>query len=271
MLSTRIAVVGDNTLDRFVDEPLGDLVGGNALNVAVQLAMFGHHVSYFGAVGDDADGALVREAGHVRRVDMTGTVIGRGSTALTRIRRTPAGDRVFESEEFGVTAEYHPDAAARECIARHDWVHIGMLPGADTLRHQLRELRPDVRISQDCSVSEGWSHLRVAFMSAGEDPHAAATMTKAALAGGAKLAVATLGSKGVFARDSSHIWRREADPVEVVDTTGAGDAFMAGFVSSYIEHGDVADALRAGSARGAFACSFHGGWPQLPADQEKYG
>lgn len=37
-----VAVVGDNTLDRYLDEPeIGDLIGGNALNVAAQLAMAG--------------------------------------------------------------------------------------------------------------------------------------------------------------------------------------------------------------------------------------
>lgn len=68
-----VAVVGDNTIDRLLDEPeLGDLVGGNALNVAVQLAMLGLTVGYFGAVGTDSDADVVRDAARIRGVDVLG-------------------------------------------------------------------------------------------------------------------------------------------------------------------------------------------------------
>lgn len=53
-------VVGDNTIDRYLGDSPRDLIGGNALNVAVQPAPAGHDVRYYGAAGPD--GELVRRA-----------------------------------------------------------------------------------------------------------------------------------------------------------------------------------------------------------------
>ena len=165
-----VAVVGDNTLDRYLDEPeIGDLIGGNALNVAAQLAMAGLKVGYFGAVGDDDDAALIRAAAEAVGVDISGLITMPGETALTTIRRSEEGDRSFESEDFGVTAEYFPDRDALAAIAASRWVHVGMLPGSQLLGEELREALGCAHQHQDCSVSPEWSRLTVAFASASED------------------------------------------------------------------------------------------------------
>src|SRR5215217_5771294 len=98
----RFAVVGDNCVDRF-QPPVGQsLIGGNAINVAAQLAMLGHEVYYFGAVGRDADGARTRDllAEKGVRVDHLQTLPG--ETAYTNIDITETGDRIFAHEDFGV-------------------------------------------------------------------------------------------------------------------------------------------------------------------------
>jgi sugar/nucleoside kinase (ribokinase family) len=261
-----VAVVGDNTLDRFLDEDGTELVGGNALNVAVQLALMGINTAYYGAVGNDPEAGIVRDAARKRGVDVDGLMTMGGRTALTCVRHTAAGDRYFESEDFGVTADYAPDQAALVRIARADWVHIGMLPHASDFTQRLVTERPGVRISQDCSVSEGHARLTVAFASAGEDRERARTIARAALAEGAEIAVATLGQLGVYASDGDRAWELPAVPVDVVDTTGAGDSFMAGFIASFLHRNDLAQALSAGTRRGSLTCRYRGGWPQLPGD-----
>ena len=53
--SCRFAAIGDNCIDRYL--PLNQAaVGGNAVNVAVQLALLGQDCGYFGAVGCVAGG-----------------------------------------------------------------------------------------------------------------------------------------------------------------------------------------------------------------------
>ncbi|MFS0853960.1 PfkB family carbohydrate kinase [Microbacterium sp. 179-I 3D4 NHS] len=267
-----VAVIGDNTIDRFVDEPaLGDLVGGNALNVAVQLSMMGLRVRYYGSVGDDADAEIIRQAIALRGLDLAGVRTERGSTALTCIRRRDDGDRYFESESFGVTAHYAPDEREIAEIAAARWVHVGMLPDAATVRDRLRAVNPGVVLSQDCSVTPGYDDLTVAFMSAGEDEQEAASVTAAALAAGVTTAVATLGSLGALGRDAHGATRVEGRKVDVVDTTGAGDSFMAGYIAAVLEGAALAEALEAGTRRGGFTCQYVGGWPQLAGDVEVFG
>lgn len=67
--------------------------------------------------------------------------------------------------------------------------------------------------------------------------------------GGAQLAVCTLGAEGAVAVDSRYrTYRVPAEPVaEVVDSNGAGDGFMAGFLAAHLDGADVAAALQAGA------------------------
>nr|WP_162241191.1 PfkB family carbohydrate kinase [Leifsonia sp. Leaf325] len=258
-----VAAVGDNTIDRYVGAEEVAFVGGNALNVAAQLAASEVDVGYFGAIGEDAHARTIARGLHRAGIDPAGLVTLPGVTAVTTIRVTDAGERVFESEDFGVTADYAPSADAVAAIAASRWVHIGMLPRASDLRGRLRALADrDARspiISQDCAVADGFTDLDVAFGSVGEHGDAEA-WCRDALASGARLAVVTRGANGALAGDGERIWEQSAITASVVDTTGAGDAFIAGFIAARISGGGVAAALHAGAERAAVACSHRGGW-----------
>lgn len=261
---TALATVGDNTIDEYVGEDSGTFVGGNALNVAVQLRGLGHDVSYAGAVGTDAAGERVRSALDGLGVDLGGLVVLDGATSVSRIRVRPDGERVIELEDFAVCAEYRPTEGELDRLASHAFVHVGWTPYAGEIRSALASR--GARISQDCAISAGYEHLDVAFCSAGDDLDGARAMAEEALDGGARLAVVTCGPAGSLAFDGRTWWRQEADPVGVVDTTGAGDSFIAGFLGAYAEGegggSDVAVALRAGAATAARTCGHRGGWPQ---------
>lgn len=262
MLSdVRVAAVGDNTVDRYRGGPV--LVGGNALNVAVQLSLQGVAVSYFGVVGDDEDGRMITRALRDRDVEISGLVAADGDTAVTEIARTADGDRVFVREEFGVTAAYRPSDADLARLAWFDWVHLGMVPDAPALVRRLRRANPEVRISQDCAVSSGYAGLDVAFCSVGENDAAPGSTADAAIRAGAALAVVTRGAAGALAKDrAGQEWRCAAIPIEVIDTTGAGDGFIAGFVAARLSDATVPAALEAGARSAARACVHVGGFPQ---------
>jgi fructoselysine 6-kinase len=260
--AARVAVVGDNTIDRYLGDGGMDYVGGNAVNVAVQLRRRRPGVAYFGAVGPDADGTIIEEALRRASLDLSGLVRLAGVSAVTRIRRTGTGDRVFESEEFGVTADYRPDAEAVLAITTARWVHLGMLPGAADLVRMIRARDPGLPISQDCSVSAGFRGLAVAFDSAGENQTRAMELARASMAGGAALAVVTMGARGAIAFDGTTWWQQDACPAQVVDTTGAGDSFTAGFIDAHLDGATVSGALAAGAEWAARTCEHLAGFPQ---------
>jgi fructokinase len=87
---------------------------------------------------------------------------------------------------------------------------------------------------------------------------------------GLQLGVLTLGAGGALAVDPSG--RRTAVPgfpTKVVDTVGAGDTFMAGFLDGYICRGqDVEASLARGAAAASIVCSRHGADPPTVPEVE---
>ncbi len=266
MRETAFATVGDNCIDRYLP-PVGDcLVGGNAVNVAVQLARLGCPVDYLGAVGEDFGGGAVRAAllangvGTDRLRRMPGE-----ATARTDIETLPDGDRRFVFESFGACAAYRPDAADLQFLARRRYVHIGWLRGAVALRQGLQAA--EVVVSQDLTVNNEGSELDpagldIAFGSA--TPQEGEAESERFLARGARLAVITLGAAGSLANDGRQLLRIGAVPTMVEDTTGAGDAFVAGFLHAHAKGLNIKDCLLGGATLGAAACRHRGGFPQAP-------
>jgi sugar/nucleoside kinase (ribokinase family) len=262
-----VAVVGDNTIDRYVSPRGLDYVGGNALNVAVQLAERGFEVYYFGAVGTDREGRRIRDELTTRGVNVDGLATLSGATALTLLSIDEFGDRHMDEEHFGVTADYYPTEAEISWMAGADWVQIGMLPRASELRRALRAVQPALRIGQDCSVTDGYGDLAVAFESSDEEH--AHSVAWAALNHGAELAIVTCGPAGATAFEpNGGTIKQPAVPVGAVDTTGAGDSFIAGFVAAYLQSPDLAAAMRSGATWAARTCTHVAGFPQNPAADE---
>lgn len=81
-----------------------------------------------------------------------------------------------------------------------------------------------------------------------------AAYLRARIAGGARLGVCTRGARGALALDADGFWEVGAAPAdEVVDTNGAGDAFLAGLLAATLDGRPTAEALAWASAAGALA------------------
>ncbi|GAB3263780.1 PfkB family carbohydrate kinase [Arthrobacter pigmenti] len=257
-----LGCVGDNTVDQYFGAADRRLIGGNAVNVAVQLRLLGADVQYAGAVGTDNNGRWIRNALSRYGLGLSGLITVEGSTSISRIRVEVDGERCIEDEDFAVCAEYLPDQAAIETLAGCAVVHLGMNPNANEIRLILKA--EGVTVTQDCAVSAGFENLDVAFCSAGEDPEDAAALAEAAISEGAKLALVTRGSQGSLAFDGQDWLHQEAVPTTVVDTTGAGDSYIAGFIDSMARNHHIQECMRAGALTAAKTCAHWGGFPQAP-------
>ena len=81
-----------------------------------------------------------------------------------------------------------------------------------------------------------------------------------------------LGKDGalVYERNSDDWFIQPAQPVQVVDTTGAGDAFCGGFMAAYLQdRNDLRQAARAGSISASFAVASFGMQALLDAQLEE--
>lgn len=272
MTTFRFAAVGDNCIDRF--RPSGprasggqSFVGGNAVNVAVQLARLDQVSFYFGAVGPDGAGRHTRRLLSENGVDVTHLQVRPGVTAYTDIETLASGDRVFVHEDFGVCAGYRPDADDIAALRTMDHVHIGWMDDGGALRRTLAEA--GVSVSQDISVNAdpanlGTGGLSIAFASAGDNDDVCEALLKRLLDECVPLAVVTRGGKGSVASDGRTRVEAGIRTVGVVDTTGAGDSFIAGFLAARIGGLPLAACLAAGRDRAALTCTHVGGFPQEP-------
>jgi fructoselysine 6-kinase len=260
----RFACVGDNCVDRYLPPVDARFAGGNAVNVAVQLRRLGHQADYFGAIGDDADGAFLRARLAVQGVGLSGLKVRTGAaTAYTDIATAANGERHFVFEEFGATRGYRPPTEDIARLLAMDHVHIGWLDDGGALKHLLR--RAGVSVSQDLSVNAAPQDLMpdgLNFAFASASPEEAEALARQLLAAGALCAVVTMGGHGSLARRGSRLVRLAAEAITPLDTTGAGDSFIAGFLSTVVKGGTLRDGLAAGRARASLTCLHAGGFPQ---------
>jgi fructokinase len=81
--------------------------------------------------------------------------------------------------------------------------------------------------------------------------------------------VVTMGRDGALLLMNGVISKHPGFKVEVVDTVGAGDAFLAGLLSQLLDHADSEAALDFASGLGAFIATQRGGCPEYDTEQVK--
>jgi fructoselysine 6-kinase len=262
------ATIGESCVDRYLP-PIGlDAPGGNALNVAAGLAAAGLPTAHVGAVGDDEEGRFVLVRAAERAIDMTHlAVVPGGRTGLTTITVTADGDRVFESEELGVSATFRPSDEAVGFLKARSWVHAtGPADIVDALK---AVAAAGVPISYDVyhPPRTGRLHelaplLAVAFLSApGGDAAAAIGLARDAVGRGARAAVVSRGRDGSLMLAGDRVVEQPAVPAHLVDTLGAGDALIAGVIAAMLDGVPPASVLERGARSASAACEHLGAWP----------
>lgn len=260
--SAKLIAVGDNCLDVYLSKDRM-AVGGNALNVAVQWRRQGLDARYFGVVGPDAEGDLILAALAQAGLDPADTERRPGSTAVTLLQERN-GDRRFLLEDLGVGLGYIPDAPRMAALKGADWVHLGTNTAPGLLEGLVQA---GVGFSLDISTAHEALPLAgvpLVFASGPEDPALPVEpLLRGLRARGAGRAVVTCGRRGAFYDDGQSLHSVGARRIEVVDTCGAGDSFIASFLAATI----LADmspeaALNHATAHAAATCLYEGGFPQ---------
>lgn len=271
-------------------------IAGAEANVAIGLARLGHAVRWVGVVGTDQMGALVLRTLRAEGVDVSGV----------RTDEAPTGILVVEERLAGVTrVDYHRRGSAGSTLSPGDllraWeppprvLHVSGLtmaigPGpAETVRAGVRAARDrgvtvclDVNHRQRLWTSAAAREALVPLarsldiVIASEDELALVApdggdrraQVDTLLECGVDQVVVKLGAGGatVFTGDGDvHL---PARPVTAVDPVGAGDAFVAGYLSGLLDGLAVTERLARAVATGAFAVATSGDWEGLPGRDE---
>ncbi|MDU8946223.1 carbohydrate kinase family protein [Ovoidimarina sediminis] len=247
--------------------------GGGAYISAAWFAALGHEA----ALASILPGEPFR-AGLVTEIEAAGVSLAvsrpapPGLDPQVTVAMVAGGDRAFLTRRSGAPC---PDLAAadiRRSGAAH--VHIGELATLMERPAILTAAREaGVTVSLDCSWDETLDleplgrllpGIDVFLPNAGEAEHLGRAGIAPGLAG---ITVIKRGAEGATALIGGVETSAPADPVEVVDATGAGDAFNAGFLSAWLADRPVEACLAAGNALGARAISGRGGFPEASAPQ----
>ena len=253
--------------------------GGKGANQALAAARAGASVRLIGAVGRDDHAAPALANLKAAGIDLTLVRTLEGTTGLAMIGIDAAGENLIlcaSGVNARVTADWldghlkHSDllvlqrelrvapiadaiSHARRVGAR---VLLNAAPSGDALLGRLVD-QVDVVVANEHEAAD----LAVAC---GIDDATTGEALCAALAGRDRLAVVTLGASGAVAALGSDRWQISAPAFDVVDTTGAGDAFVGALAAALDRGTDTARALREGVAAGALACMATGAQASAP-------
>ncbi|GHC41023.1 sugar kinase [Streptomyces flavofungini] len=278
-------------------------VAGAESNVAIGLARLGHTVRWTGAVGADEAGELVLRTLRAEGVDVSGA--GRDAGAPTGLLlfepRLPEVTRVHYYRAGSAGSRLGPDAVERAFGdgAPPRVLHLsGITPalGARPRAACERALRlareHSAQVCLDVNFrSRLWSredagavlrdwvpYVDVLVASDDEVPlclppaedasRELADQAEVLLGLGVREVVVKLGSLGATAYTEGGELHCPARVVRAVDAVGAGDAFVAGYLSALLDGADVAGRLGRGVTTGAFAVASRGDWEGAPTRGE---
>jgi sugar/nucleoside kinase (ribokinase family) len=292
----RVAVIGDAMMDVTAridsdivyasDTPAGISLqpGGSGANTAAWLGATGVPVAYIGAVGSDAFGAALTAAMRAAGVDCrvhrsterpTGTcvVIVDGSGERTMFP-DPGANSVLTPDILSAALGEHVDhvhlsgytllnpasrpaglaaldlAHQRGCTISFDTASVGPLESCVDLVMSILP-RVDVLLANAAEA---------AVLVGTDDPHHALDVLHEVV----PVVAIKLGPRGAVAASPDDRVELPAVVVDVVDTTGAGDAFAAGFLPVWLSGASLAESLSAALSLAAQAVGRVGAGPPPP-------
>ena len=291
---SRILVIGDLNVDlvatglahmpelgrEHLCSDLAVALGGSSANTACGLARLGHTVDMLACVGDDIFGRfLLQELRNAR--------VGADRVAVHPLLRTGASlslnhgnDRAFVTY-VGTIDGLAPEDVPADVVAGYDHVHAGSYflqkrrraRFSEPLR-EARRLKITTSIDVGCDPEGRWdvgdvlawadvflpNEVEASGIAHVADPEAALLT----LAKRVPCVALKLGDTGSLGARSGHVARAEPPRVKCVDSTGAGDAFNAGFIHGFLGGQSLETCLRMGNMCGASCVAKSGALPGQP-------
>lgn len=259
----RIAYIGDLTVDVYPQKRKVHL-GGTSLNSSMWAKRLGAHPSILAAVGDGAAGTKFLQRLKKEHIDYSHVQTLHGTTSNIEIFLDNGGEKRYGEWNPGVLTQYHLESAQYAFLKKH---RAASLTVYGATRHLLDEFagfgkrrkRRMPLLAVDFgdlsefgkevqTVAIGLDGVDIAFLGLDKDADEELINSLRELAGETgKLIVVTLGKYGSVAYNGKRVFVQPPKNVVVKDTTGAGDAFLAGFLVSYLNVRNVPTALREGT------------------------
>lgn len=266
-------------------------IAGSETNVAIGLSRLGHQAAWVGAVGNDEPGRLIQRTLRAEAVDtnwlrfsddsFTGFIaFDQPSHDITRVsyhRRGSAGSTLTAAEVIAALDATQPRLLHVTGItpALSDTTRAATLSAVRTASAAGIQVSLDVnyrarlwsRADAATALRELLPHVQTVFASDDElDLLTDAADPVIDLLAHSTIddVIVTAGGEGAWAHSSDGTIHRAALPVTVVDSIGAGDAFVSGYLSATLDNLSPEARLDRATTSGAFCVTALGDWESLP-------
>ena len=261
-------------------------MGSSSVIFACGAVRLGLRVGFVGVVGDDELGHFMLREMKARGIDVGHAIVDPAIKTGLAVSLSTAADRALLTY-LGSIAALTPERVERALFEQARHLHIGSYFLQAGLRDGLPKLLAKAQArGLTVSLDTGWdpdekwngglqetlaqtdvflpNGVESLAISGEPDVEAALSM----LAKRTLLVAVKLGAEGAIARRGEEIVRAAPPPVQVVDTTGAGDSFDAGFVCGYLKGWPLERTLRLACACGSLATRKPGGTNGQPTLDE---
>ena len=254
---------------------IGRSGGGSAANTVTALARMGYSTGFLGVAGKDDEGKfLLRSMGgvdvsHVKRYKRSGMCISLLKGGERSLLGLPNSNDMFSfaeddlgflnSSKFVHMSSFAADGALvmqKQLVSMlDDDVYMSFSPGERYARRGLRAIGPLVERSRILFVNE-----REVKMLTGQGPKEG---SERLLGLGPAVVACTMGERGSMITTRNVQFEVPAKRTVVVDTTGAGDVYAAGFLAGYIDGANLETCGQIASAAAALSVAAYGreGYP----------
>lgn len=278
MRAPKLPIFGETMLG--TDFDMGP--GGKGSNQAVGTARLGASSSLLAIIGTDKLAGIATDLYAAEGVDAsllsvtteraTGVgfiilndkgenfiILDMGANELMDAETVDRGETRIKASDVVMTVLEIPTAAAARAM------ELGRKHGAKTILNPApARAVPDSIFAHVDYLTPNESELRILLGLPADDPRSSRELAGELRRRGVKNVVVTLGRTGALVLTDELDLMVPAVGVDVVDTTGAGDAFNSGFAVALAEGRDIVDAVRFGVVCGGLACTALGVIPGLP-------
>lgn len=262
-----------------------ELVLGSASAIcATGLARLGNAVAFAGKVGDDLFGRFCLEDMRQSAIDVRRVILDRKVSTGITVSLSSGSERALVTC-LGAIAAFEAREIPDEAFAGTSHLHVAafflqtaLRPGLPDLFRRARRHGLTTSLDPGHDPEERWqdgleetlAETDVFFPNEVELGAIAGTADLEAALGkfGSTSVVAKLGGNGAACLDRGSLVRVAAPPVPVVDTTGAGDSFDAGFLHAWVRKKPLPTCLRYGVGAGSLSTRGLGGTKAQPSVEE---
>ena len=242
--------------------------GGEALNFAAHASRFDEiKVSLLGAVGQDSYADCIMDSISNKNIDVSHVRIEKDKvTANNRTYLTQNGDRYYKEDSWtgDIVDKMLLTQDELEFVRKSDVVFVHFYAGCfkqiiDLKKNSDFKLAVDFLEYRDFEDMEKYAPYVDYFMISGEENLLSKFADFSNKYPG--LFNMSLADKGSVTYHNGKKYAVPADDVtEIIDTTGCGDSYHAGFVCSHMINGDICEAMKVGTQFATETLSHYGGF-----------